>query len=59
MLFQFTYRGLCAKDSFRYSKAKMIEKPEFTGVNKDFKILSNAAGVGAIFRAKVSCMHFA
>ncbi len=42
------------KDSFRSSKAKMTEKPEFTGVNEDFEIIFNAAGVGNMDRAKVS-----
>ena len=42
------------KDSFRSNKAKMIEKPEFTGVNEDFEIIFNAAGAGNINRAKVS-----
>jgi len=42
------------KDSFRSSKAKMIEKPEFTAVNKDFKIIFNAAGAENMNRAKVS-----
>ena len=49
------------KDSFRSSKAKMIEKPEFTGVNEDFEIIFNAAGAENMNRAKVShyqCVRF-
>ncbi len=42
------------KDSFRSSKAKMIEKPEFTGVNEDFEIIFNPAGVENMNHAKVS-----
>ncbi len=44
------------KDSFRSSKAKMTEKPEFTGVNEDFEIIFNTAGVGNMNRTKIpSC----
>ncbi len=32
----------------------MIEKPEFTGVNEDFKIIFNAAGAENMNRAMVS-----
>ena len=32
----------------------MIEKPEFTGVNEDFKIIFNAAGAENMNCAKVS-----
>ncbi len=36
----------------------MIEKPEFTGVNEDFEIIFNAAGVENMNRAKVSHIKF-
>jgi len=42
------------KDSFRSSEAKTVEKPEVTGVNEDFEIIFNAAGVGNMNRATVS-----
>ncbi len=42
------------KNSFYSSKAKIVEKPEFTGVNEDFETIFNAAGVENMNRAKVS-----
>jgi len=51
------HRDLCTKDSFRSSKAKMIEKPEFTGVNEDFEIIFNAAGAGNMNRAYDGTEH--
>jgi len=47
-------RDLCTKNSFCSSKAKIIEKPEFTGVNEDFEIIFNTAGAENMNRAKVS-----
>jgi len=42
------------KNSFRSSKAKMIGKPEFTGVNEDFEIIFNSTGAENMNHAKVS-----
>lgn len=47
-------RGLCTKNSFHSGKAKMIEKLDSTGVNKDFQTIFNAAEAKNMNHTKVS-----
>jgi len=48
------YRDLCTISIFCHSKAKIVEKVQFTGVNEHFETIFNAAMAKKTTRAKVS-----